>query len=331
MKFYKLIEKKIYMRRIIPAIMLIIIGIVMIIGCSKEIKLYLDGPVDVNIYEIENRQIEKYAGKYIRINITDITTYIGGEDNIGFKYGFIPSKKSGWIVGYEGCTSYATVVVSGSDCEKIEEGFNELLKYDLGEYDVRPDINIELYGKVRKCSGEWKEYIDIYKKFLLDEEIFASTEEGKIDEIYGTYMIDGRYPYPLANYIGVGVGVILIILAFVILSEFIFHNDYKKLNRYIRSFNKKYNSSLLAKDYKKGEVFGNIVVGEHFIYYVKLMNNRMLRIDDIDKVEIKKAVLGSKICFVTRKNEKSKLRCQKSVAKKIMLILKEDFDNDVQI
>lgn len=328
MKFYRLIQKKIYMRRIISALISIFLGISIIVGCSKEIKLYLEGPVEVDIYDLDNRQIENYAGKYIRINITDIATYIGGEDSVGFKYGFIPNKKAGWIIGYEGCTAYATAVVAGDDCKKLEDSFNELLKYDMGEYDIRPNINIELYGKVRECKGEWKEYVGYYKKYLLEEEIFTSNEADKIDEIYGTYMIDGRYPYPLANYVGVVFGIILIVLGVVILSEFILHNDYKKINKYIKSFNRKYNSTMLAKDYKKGRSFGNIVVGEYFIYYVKFLNNRMLRIDDIDNVKMTKALIGTKIRFNTVKNKKASIRCKKSFAKKIMKILKEDLEYD---
>lgn len=327
MDYYELIKKKIYLRRIIPAVIAFVLGIVLIIMQIPDLKLYSQEPITIDMYDLEDRDIANFEGKFITINVKDILVYINREhgEYLGRKYGIFPANKSEWVVGYEGFTQYCTVLVSGKQYDEFADAFDKLVKFDNDEILEPPNVNIYITGRIVKRTGVWQQYLNEFAKYLYEEENVTYADGSKTYEdisdaagIFGDYIIDATQAKPGLQIFLVIVGALLILWAVYILAIFITGKDRKKLEGYLKSFGKRYNKTLVCKDYRKGRVYGNTVVGERFIYYVKGMRNRIFRIQDINDIVRSDRIFTSKIKVTDVNGKKIKFRVPKKYGKKIM-------------
>lgn len=319
MNYYDLLKKKVLKRRLIPGVIAIIVGILLIVPCIGEVANYLEGPVEISAQNIEERQLERFDGKYVKVNIEDITLQIGEGEKDGHMYGFIPCRKSGWLAGYEGGIQYNIVLVANSECDEFKKMFEKLLYNDSHGAGKALDLNYEIIGKVRKRTGIWQSYMEEYANYLIEKKDIESMDD--INNAYSEYVIDATYSKPLGQMLCICLGMIISMWGIWIIAGIFTKPDKRAIDKFMAYSRRKYNKSMIYKDYNKGDVFGNVVIGEKFIYYVKKMRNKILVTNNIANVCIKKRLMHDKIILTDMDGKKYSFSCKKKYGEDIVKML----------
>lgn len=327
MNCFKIMKKRTQERRVIVSVILLILGLILILANVREINRYIDGPVVLEGLTGEDRMLKEHMGEYVSITVTDMKGYVNGYDGEqkGTKFGIFPTKKSGWIVGYKGCLQYCELITYGKYNDKFEETYKQLLEFDKGNID-KPEVSINITGKVVKRTGVWDDYFEKYAKELVDANKYESVQQVK-SKTGGEYMIDMSQSTPMKEELLLVVGIVLILIAVFIQASYYFNIGGKKLKRIIKEFNGKYDDETIINDYNEGRVIGSTVVSEKFVYYNKGINTEMIRLQDIDSVNRVKLGFVTKISITELDGRKKsfyvKVRYGKKIVKLLVAVLKE--------
>lgn len=310
MDYYSLLEKRTKTKRIVTGILLVIIAAAFFLGGIRQVcDSFNTETVHIIDSDLDNRSLEKFAGKNVIIDVTQVDMFLGGKERYGTKNQIIPCKKSGWMIQYEGCLQNVFLIAGSDDSDKLREQYEKTYHYENGELDEYPVFNMEVKGKVVKRSGIWKKYIEQYRDYLVEEEEIENVE--KFDMVFSEYMIDTTDGFPLYHEGLVIISVIMLIIAIVILSGLYIRPDKRRIDRLIADSKRTINPTKLSKDYKAAYKTGNASCGNIFFYYVKGFQTRIIKLDDIEDAELKNRMFARKLIVQCKDGRKVKVRIKK--------------------
>ncbi len=299
MNYYKTIRQSVKKRRILMACILLALGILAIAFNIGTILAYMKGPVDLTKVDTDAMYLDKHEGEFVTINVTDLVGYTNGYDGAvkDKMYKVIPTKKSGWIVEYKGGIQYCELISYGKYNNEFVKAYKELLEFDEGKAD-KPDISITVRGRVVKKNGIWKRYFEKYADELVDDNVYENVKEVK-DSTGGDYVIEMSQAVPVDCIVVVLAGIILILLGVYVLIGYIVCSGSEQVVDYLTTLDRIYLPEEMNQDYLNGNRYGNTVIGEKFLYYVKGLDVKVLYLPQIESIERNKYILTSTIVIKT--------------------------------